>query len=158
MAAGTDVVTRTLDAMATAVGAVSGMTARVYQGRKVFEDNENFENVIRALTAETQGALGLWLDGCTARGQTSPGEMNVVGLAGIRLPKDTSSDCNSLYELLRAIQRVLSLEATYQSIGSKPLEVTFAESEGPDDMAECDGISWWDFTMRYDIGLICGSV
>jgi len=101
MGAGTTQETKTLDRVIELAGGVAGITAsRANQGYKRFTDAQNFEDLVQALTVETQGYFAAWI----RRAQRADELENrrptfqIVAELVVRLAKDSSSDMNSAWD------------------------------------------------------------
>ncbi len=141
-----------MDKVAVAAATVTAVSGRVYQGKKRFAEVDSLEGNVRALTAETQGYFGFWLGPRVSNGNYHPGACTVYGELLVRLPKDTTSDVNSAYEVAEALCKALSQEATFRLVG-KPLTI---EYELVDDEFE-DNVASFQFTMNYELPQICST-
>jgi hypothetical protein len=148
MAAGTFAPTRLLDRIGVVAAAITALTDRVYQGKKRFSEAENLEENIRALTAETQGYFGFWMGPRREGKVTERGTVTVLGLLVLNLPKDSTSDCNSAYEVAETLLRALKLQSNFSSQGAAFKEGSY---QIVDDSLE-DGIAEFDFEVTYEIG------
>ncbi len=148
MAAGTVSPTRLLDRVNVIASAVGALTGRVYQGKKRFAEVDNLEQDIRALTAETEGVFGFWMGPRRAGKPTERGTITIVGTLLVNLPKDTTTDCNSAYEVAEALLRALMLQSNFTSQGAGISEGSY---QLVDDSLE-DGIAEFDFEVTYEIG------
>lgn len=130
MAAGTILVTKTLDRIKTIATGISGIGAsRVFQGYRRFADSENLENLIAALTAETQGYFFFWFKGGgggVEGGAYDGGHtFSVGGVLLVNLPKDTTTDENSAIELAESLKDALLVMDSYSTGEGKPKEILY---------------------------------
>lgn len=154
MGAGARQPSRVLDRIAYQVGTIAAIGTRIAQGKRRFTELESsLENVVKALTAESQGYFAFYMSERSSGNQTEVGTMTVTALLFASLPKDTTSDVNSLSDLLEDVLKQLSIESNFSNIGARPASVTYAES--PDNFE--DGISVWEFTAVYKIGAVSGA-
>lgn len=152
MAAGTVNVTKILDAIGVAVAAVTGMAgARTFQGYKVFGESENLNDDVRALTAQSQGYFDFDLGPRSAGSAIGMGEMKVVGELRARLPKDTTTDVNSVYELAERVLRACMLEATFSGSGGQVKSGSYSIR----DDEHKDSVVIFDYELTYGLGPIC---
>ena len=155
MAAGTTFLTKTLDQIATAAGAVSGLTSKVFQGKKRFTDAQNFEALVKALTGQTQGYLAIWFKSWEPGRQdmAQPGTMHVGGNLFIKLDKDTTSDCNSMYDFIVEILTAIMISSNYRGWAVTPIGLNIEETS---DEFE-DGIAVYEIDFEFQTPTICGT-
>lgn len=83
---------------AAATGACS---VRVSQGKRRFSDDEDFEEKIRALSAETKGWFCFWVEERTLPTSTEVvGNLLIKGELLVHLPKDTTTHGSLLYDFV----------------------------------------------------------
>lgn len=104
--------------VANAIATISGTTP--YMGKVRYPDNQVLQEQIRALTAERQAYSITWLNIGT-RAPVSVTTSEVRSLIFIKLPKDTTSDCSTMYDFLDRIITAVTLDVNYRS-GVIPLE------------------------------------
>lgn len=117
--AGSTTLTRTLDQIKTIIGGVSGMDpSRVFQGYKRFSATENYNDMVEALTAGSQGYFNYWLlrSGTSRTAENS--NFDVFGELYTYIPKDTSDDLNASIDLCVAIRNALLLESNWPNLNS----------------------------------------
>lgn len=156
MPAGAIVLTRTLDRVAALAGAVTGFTSRVYQGKKFFDDADNFESVIRALSKESQGAFAFWLDSVEwGNQQYELGEMEVAGLIFLRLDTTDTSDTNTLIEKITVLVQALAVVNNYEAANyGEPIRYGFSPNDDYDEMD--DDVSIWNLKLTFKVPMLCG--
>jgi hypothetical protein len=147
MGAGTTAVTKTLDQCRQSLSAISGIT--VYQGKKRFSESDNLEETVRASTPEATGWISIWLEEYVGNNQTNMTQLTVGGLLVSFLPKDTTTDVNTLYDLVMACVTSLQREANFSM--ARPSGVTVQRSI---DELE-DGVVEYDFRARFILGPTC---
>ena len=148
MGAGTINITRTMDAIARIVAAVSGMdAARVFQGYKRFAEATNLEEDLDDLTAETQGYFAFKFRGKTGGLQAgafgTPHTFEVIGRLLVKFNKDSDSDLNSAIELADAISDALMDKSNYNSGESYPQTIGYVVAEN--SVIESQGIMVFSF-------------
>lgn len=155
MAAGTTFLTKTLDQIASAAGGIGGLTARVFQGKKRFTDAQNFEALVKALTGESQGYLAVWFKSWEP-GRQDIGQLGTMHIGGnlfIKLDKDTTSDCNTMYDFIVSILTAIMIASNYRGWAVSPLGVTIEETE--DDYE--DGIAVFEIDFEFQTPAVCGT-
>ncbi len=80
----------------------------------------------------------------------------IIGVLYIPLPKDTTTDTNTLLELAESVLRAVQQESQYRSIGVKPGQCSY-EPIGDIDEPE-DGICEFVYEMEFDVGMVGGSL
>ena len=155
MAAGTTALTKNMDQIVTLVGAVTGISsARTYAGKKHFTDAQNLENIIKALSDQSQGIFAIWFKDREVDTQIRPGTYIYGALIGVPLEYNTTTDCNTLYDLLESILTAIFQENEYTSWGSKPIAARLVETPDEDTI----GITFWELELEFQAPLICGSL
>jgi hypothetical protein len=144
--------TKLLDQIAVVVGAITGIGARVAQGKKRFSEVQNLEADILALTEQSQGYFAFKLGGRSAGNQTVMGGVDVDGILLVHLDKDTTTDANTLFDLAESIVAALGRESNFTSVGARPSKINYIESD--DDFE--DGIAVFIFACSYEVGPVCG--
>lgn len=132
----------------------SGMAStRVAQGKRRFSETENLEEVIRAMTAETQGYFAFKPATRDTGTQTDTGTFSISGVLYYNLPKDVTTTTDDLVDLAEAVMTALGVESHYASAGGKPIRGSYFEGE---DLFE-DGIAEFEFTQVFQVGPVCGA-
>lgn len=149
MAAGTVTATKLMDRIKVVAEAVAALTGRTFQGKKRFSEAENLEELVRALTAETQGYFGFWLGPRIGRKPTERGSVVVNGSLLVSLPKDDTSDVNSAYEVADTLLKALLTQSNFSNIG---IGISEGSWEPVSDDLE-DGIAEFEFKLTYEAGL-----
>lgn len=143
-----------MDAIEEEVAGIAAIGAsRVFQGKKRFVDATDHGNDVRGLTAETQGYFTFWIGRRSSNAQAAEGELIVEGELEVRLPKDTTTDVNSAYDLAEAVTAAVGSDATFAALaaGVRPSGIDWQEAE---DGLEND-IMTFAFTMRYQLPRTC---
>lgn len=152
MATGILPATKTLDAIAAAVKAIAAIgNSRVYQGKKAFLETESLEKDIVALDAETQGIFAVWLGTRLAVNDTTGGQLTVRGMLFAYMPKETTTDANSAYELAESVTKEMVKESNFTAISVRPDGCRYSEDEDE----EFKGILVFNFEAVYALPVFC---
>jgi len=98
MPAGTTLFTKSIDRLATLANAYSGMQ-QVYKGYTRFAEAQNLDALIIAQTAEIQARFSVWLTSVEISDEDAP-PFTAAGEMLIYLPKDTTTDCNLMWDFI----------------------------------------------------------
>lgn len=143
MAAANRLMGKLVDKAFSALGSVKGVTP--YQGKVRLPDNTNLESLVKNLTAETECYAIVWMGNCGKK-PVDVGRCLLHCLVFFNLPKNTTSDCNSMYDKVDEIISLLAKDTTWSGNGTTVEEI-YAERE--DDELQ-DSVAVW----RIDINLI----
>lgn len=117
MAAGLTVWTKTLDKVLAVAKANSGIGInRAFQGYKRWANNENLEDQIRGLAAETQGYFFCQLKNAGYSDSTTssrPEEFSIAAELVVYVPKDTTTDLNAAWDFACGLAMELSSAANF---------------------------------------------
>lgn len=113
MPAGTTALTKTLDRICAIAAGESWIGAgRTFKGYKRFGDGENFDALVRALTAESQGYFWCAIKGVRGNGKLETATYIYAAKLYVRFNKDASSDLNAVwdkaYDLFEKLQDITS--------------------------------------------------
>ena len=148
--AGTYLPAKVLDLCTSSCNGVTGIQA--WQGRKVWTDAEDVETDVRALTAESEGRIWLWVQ--SRQGQTYSWQPFVVTIMGellLRLDIHQSSACDVLYDKVEEIAKALDNASQFALVPAIPFGVTW---EMMRDTPE-DGVARFEFTANFKVGPNC---
>ncbi|MBE7465469.1 MAG: hypothetical protein HS116_18485 [Planctomycetes bacterium] len=124
MAAGTRPETKTLDKICALAAAHAGITAaRVSQGYKRWPETDNFDKLVRAQTAETEGYFWAALKSVRSNGQGELAILSFYAELVVKVAKDSSSDLNAAWEFALSLRDQLQAEANYGN-GEFPARIT----------------------------------
>jgi len=124
------------DACAATLDTITGLT--VHQGRVRMADGTDFESTIRSLTVESQAIAVTWVSNVDKR-PLDNGICELSVLLFFRLLKDTSSDCNKMYDLLDEVVSTLAKDTVWNALGAKALGVA---SNREEDGLQDDVVEW----------------
>ena len=125
--------------------AISGVMA--YQGRLRMLDTTDFEESVRGLTEQTQCYAITWLTQELRRPvQSGTGTVELTILLFFKLNKDTSSDVNSMYDMVDRIGEALTPDTVWGSLGAKMNRITINRVEN----ALQDSIAEWRVLVNLD--------
>jgi hypothetical protein len=106
--------TKTLDRAVAQAKTISGLgSSRVFQGYKRWAESDNFDTLVQALTANTQGFLALWLAGLSDSGRLGSLTITIAGELTIPVAKESSSDLSTLWDFIESIRQALGSQAAY---------------------------------------------
>lgn len=137
-----------LSLVKTTAQGVSGLTAaRVFQGRKVYAENDtSLEKAVQALTDHTQGVFAFWLaPRSSGNRMTVQGSATIAGELYVKRPKDSSNDLAGEYGFCEALASALSDLTTFAAFPAN--DVMYEDTH--DDLE--DGIAVFSFTMNYRV-------
>lgn len=120
--AGSRAETKTLDKIVSITNDQAGFATRVYQGYRRFTGAEDFVSLVEGLTAKTQGYACYWINGFDRR-PPDPQALEIAGEVVIYIPKDTSDDLNSVWELVMGLVDELMDPTNYSSGEMVPTRV-----------------------------------
>lgn len=108
-----------------------------YQGRVRIPDTTDFESSVRGLDPESECIAVTWVGSMNKR-PLENGTAEVIVLLFFNLPKDSSSDCNKMYDLVDDVVKALCIDATWEDIGVKATDcVALRVEDGlQDDLVE----------------------
>jgi hypothetical protein len=116
MMAGTTAPTKTLERAVAQAKTISGLgSTRVFQGYKRWTEAENFDGLVQALTANTQGYLVLWLAGLSSGGRLGSLTITIAGELTIPVAKDSSADGSDMWDFVESIRQALEDQTDYGS-------------------------------------------
>jgi hypothetical protein len=133
--------------VAASIATVAGSTT--YTGKIRYPDNQVLQDQIRLLTPETQAYTITWLHIGT-RAPVSVTTTLVRTLIFIKLPKDTSSTCEKMYDFLDKIVTAVTQDANYRN-AVIPLEATLVRE---DDELQ-DSVAIWRLDVDVQMPLSC---
>lgn len=142
---------RLLDLSTAACNSVPGIEA--YQGRKIWNETDSVEQIVRGLTAEEQGKMWLWIQ--SRQSQTYPWQpfnVNIQAELLIRLNIGMSSVCDLLYDKVEEVCLHLENTTTYTAIPAVPMGLTW---EQIDDGSPEDNVARFRLTAQYKVGPAC---
>ncbi len=142
--AGTTPATKTLDRICAIAAAYTGIgAARTFKGYKRFGDTENFQRLIRALTAGTQAYFWARLLDIPSRGNLGgPKNFRFAAELYMKLDKDTSDDLNTAWDYAVGLRDALETESSY---GNGEFSPHVGIGLAPVDTLEGMGILVFDF-------------
>jgi len=105
--------TKTLARVVAQVAAISGFTGRVNGGYTRWTDAQNLQTLVVALTSYTQGYAWFALTGLHSRGKLRDKIVVIEGEILIPCPLNTTSDENSLWELVDSAVTAIEDQTAY---------------------------------------------
>lgn len=130
----------------------NGMTSkRVSQGKRRWDTDEDLLADVRGLTQQSQGHFAFWLHSRSVPdNSTNPmGPTEVHGRLLVRLDKDTTTDANTMYDLLESITAVLAVNDNFCAAAAIPDGIEYGEAEIDEDFV--DNIAIWEFSIKYKL-------
>lgn len=149
--AGTYLPARLLDLCTASCNAVTGIEA--YQGRKIWNETDSVEQVVRGLTVEEQGKMWIWIQ--SRQSQTYPWQPFTATIQAellIRLDTGTSSVCDKLYDLVEQVTEKMESVSTYTAIPAVPMGLSW---EQIDDGSPEDNVARFKILATYKVGPAC---
>jgi hypothetical protein len=136
------------DAAYGALITITGVTA--YQGRVRLPDTTDFESNIRALEPEGECIAIDWVT-ATNKAPVEMGTAELTVLLFFNFPKDDTTDCNTMYDLVDEIVTALAKDSVWEPVSSRALGITTLRVEDglQDDVAE------WRITVNLQIPPAC---
>jgi hypothetical protein len=120
----------------------------VFEGKVRFEEDENFEKIVRTQVEQTTGYLHYWLAARHARSQTETGTAIYHGVCTIHL-KNKTTDCRAMFNLFENVLNVLLEEFKFVDCGCRPIEGGYTEHLKTGELAKYDEIVQYDFSATY---------
>jgi len=148
MAAANRLMGKLVDKAVAALGSVTGVTT--YQGKVRFPDATNLETLVKALTAETQCYTIVWMWNCGKK-PVDTGRCLLHCLAFFNLPKNTTSDCNGMYDKVDEMISILAKDTSWTGTGTTVDEI-YTERE--DDELQ-DSVAVWRIDINLTIPAAC---
>lgn len=150
------VVSSILDACNTQAQSVAGLSSStIFQGKKRFLETDNFENLVRASTAETAGYLMLYPGERESRGQIEVGTLQVIGELFVCVPKDTTTTMDNAFSFVESVTVALQQESAFYGLGCRPISCKYKISS--DEKLE-EGFVVFDIDVVFEAGVIGGSL
>jgi hypothetical protein len=128
------------------LSAITGVTA--YKGKLRMQDNTDFEEQVRGQAKETQCYAVTWVTQEIRRPiESTTGTVELSILLFFRLDQFTTTDCNSMYDLVDTIGESLTPDAVWGSLGCKMnrIQINRVENGLQDNIAE------WKMTVTLDV-------
>ena len=96
-----------------AVSLIAGVSKRISQGFKRWGDTENFEALAAALTSQAQGYFWAAIKRVSSQGGLRQRNIELAAELVVALPKDTSADLNTAWEMAMALRDDLELPSNF---------------------------------------------
>ena len=145
--AGQNLYTATLDRVIALAGAQAAIgTGRAFQSYKRFAEATNFEKDVELLAAQTQGYFFAELGRCerTQDGLDIP-PFTIKGELVCHVPKETSSDLSSAWDLAIDIAEVLTTSTNYDAAQNQAQCKSIVWEKYKHDIIETGGVFRFDF-------------
>jgi len=140
-----------LDLCTATCNSVVGIQA--YQGKKIWDETDSVENEVRALTAEEQGRMWLWI--VSRQSQSYAWQPYIVVIGGellIRLDRDVTSVMDKTYDLIETIMAKLENFVTFEGVPAVPFGGTW---ENIEDGSPEDNVMRVKILITYKMGPNC---
>jgi len=111
MPAGTTLFTKSIDRLATLAGAYSGVQ-QVYKGYTRFAEAQNLDQLVTQQTAQIQARFSVWLTSVEISDEDAPA-FSAAGEMLIYLPKDTTADCNLMWDFIVGFSTAIRNPSAY---------------------------------------------
>ena len=158
MGAGGTRVTKILDQIKTSAAAATGFDAdRVFQGKKVHEETDDHEEAVRGQAAETVGYFTFFPTVRTGGGKGKVGTLTVEGTVEAHLPQETTTDANSLLDMVEGLFKALTRSDTFEALDLPVVVLEGSNWVAPDEFSGSlkDAIVEFQMTLVYQLGVNC---
>lgn len=149
--AGTKLPAILLDLCTASCNAVTGIQA--YQGKKIWPEADSVEGEVRALTAEEQGRMWLWIG--SRQSQSYPWQPFTVTIKAellLRLDRDTASVMDKAYDKIEEVCGKLENATTFSAVPAVPFGLSW---ENIEDGSPEDNVMRVSITGTYKVGPAC---
>jgi len=140
---------KVLDYAGTLMNAVPGV--QCWTGKRRFSEAEDVEEQVRLLTPESQCKMWLWVSERRGSLPWNPQGVTIAGKVLVRLPRNTSSACDAMYDLLETIVGELENATKWSVVPALPKGGKWSQ---PDEGLE-DDVAEFDISADFDVGPTC---